>query len=229
MRAWLTRGPLPTTYVCRQWCLPDDVDLRQVIAGALTQLFDPVNWEQIDETAPTSEEMAEYYAALLSSQLDFERCCMFPGAIVYSPSDMLAPGWLPCDGRQVTQADYPELFGYIGYTFGGASGVFNLPDIQDKFIKTDGTDGEIGDEGGAKTVTLTTAQMPQHSHGLSQVALAQFTPQAYAGGEIPGTVVGVYPGGVPGTATDTTGGNGAHENQPVFITLKAVIYTGRCN
>lgn len=41
----------------------------------------------------------------------------------------------------------------------------NTPDLRDKFIVGAGLSYKMGDQGGATTVTLSTAQIPQHNHG----------------------------------------------------------------
>lgn len=40
--------------------------------------------------------------------------------------------WLPCDGRMLYRADYPDLFRTIGTLYGGdpTSGTFHLPDLR---------------------------------------------------------------------------------------------------
>ena len=41
------------------------------------------------------------------------------------------------------------------------------PDLRDRFIVGAGNNYSRGDTGGADSVTLTTAQMPQHNHGIN--------------------------------------------------------------
>jgi len=41
--------------------------------------------------------------------------------------------YLPCDGRTLQANSFPELYKVIGTTFGGGNGVFNLPDMRNKF------------------------------------------------------------------------------------------------
>ena len=69
-------------------------------------------------------------------------------------NDLTAGGWLICDGRALSSADYPQLFAVIGTSFGNgstdgdgnpASGDFNLPDMRGRFARgLDTTD--IGQE-----------------------------------------------------------------------------------
>jgi microcystin-dependent protein len=88
-------------------------------------------------------------------------------------------GWLRCDGRSVTKAEFGILFGVIGYTFGGSGNNFNLPDAQGRVVGHVGSslipdasfNYVIGDLSGQDQVTLTIPQLPAHNHtGLTGVA-----------------------------------------------------------
>ena len=74
-----------------------------------------------------------------------------------------------CDGSTLNKADYPELFNIIGTAYGG-DGVdtFRIPNLLGKVITcVDANDTDldtVGKTGGAKTVTLTTNEMPSHTH-----------------------------------------------------------------
>ena len=81
------------------------------------------------------------------------------------------PGWLSCNGQTVNRADYPALFDVIGESFGAGDGstTFQLPDFEDWIPM--GAGGavvpDVGNTAGALTHTLTTAEIPAHSHTLS--------------------------------------------------------------
>lgn len=85
-------------------------------------------------------------------------------------------GWLKCDGRALSVADYNLLFQVIGYAFTGSPGgtTFNLPNAQGRVPAAIGTSGgatwELGDLSGAETHTLTINQMPAHKHGSVDVS-----------------------------------------------------------
>lgn len=51
--------------------------------------------------------------------------------------DNVPKGWLLCTGASVKQSDYPDLYKVIGtyYGKGSASGEFNLPDYQGRFLR----------------------------------------------------------------------------------------------
>lgn len=84
-------------------------------------------------------------------------------------------GWLPCDGRTVTVAEYPTLYAAIGGAFGSApSGSFVLPDMRGRAPVGPDREGNVlsdgvslyvpGDKLGAATVSLTAAQNGPHTH-----------------------------------------------------------------
>ena len=85
------------------------------------------------------------------------------GTIVNWPSNSLPVGWLKCDGSAISRTDYSSLFSIIGTTFGAGNGstTFNLPNITDKNILGNGTLGQLG---GNNSVTLTTDNLPSHTH-----------------------------------------------------------------
>lgn len=85
-------------------------------------------------------------------------------------------GWLKCDGRAVSRATYGDLFLTIGITFGAGNGTttFNLPDAQGRVLGGVGTGTGLsarsqGQKVGAETHTLTSAEMPEHTHTSNAV------------------------------------------------------------
>jgi microcystin-dependent protein len=62
-------------------------------------------------------------------------------------TDRVPAGWLPCDGRSVTRAMYPELFDALGTAHGGNGTNFNLPDYRGRFLR--GVDGMAARDPGA--------------------------------------------------------------------------------
>jgi microcystin-dependent protein len=79
------------------------------------------------------------------------------------------PGYLLCDGTAVSRTTYSSLFTTIGIAYGAGNGTttFNLPNLQNRIPVGKGSDAEfdtLGETGGFKDVTLTSAQIPAHSH-----------------------------------------------------------------
>jgi microcystin-dependent protein len=79
---------------------------------------------------------------------------------------------LLCDGRQVSQTTYPDLYAALGSTYGAASGgLFFLPDLRAKFpcgigSFTNAGTVALGVATGADQVTLVAANHAAHTHSL---------------------------------------------------------------
>ena len=87
------------------------------------------------------------------------------GSIVNFAGSTPPTGWLICDGRELPILEYSNLFDIIGYTYGNdSSGYFCLPDLQDRVPLGKKSNTTLGDTGGSNSVTLTTNQLPSHSH-----------------------------------------------------------------
>lgn len=91
------------------------------------------------------------------------------------------PGTLIADGRQVSAAEYPELFAVLGSRFGDANtGQFRLPNLIDR-VTTGGTN--VGQYVGTNTVSITVNNIPSmsftipaHSHDVTIPADVYATP-----------------------------------------------------
>jgi microcystin-dependent protein len=76
-------------------------------------------------------------------------------------------GWLFCDGQFLAISENDALFNLIGTTYGGdGQSTFALPDLRGRLPMHQGGGFTIGQPGGVETVTLTTQQIPSHTHGL---------------------------------------------------------------
>ena len=74
-------------------------------------------------------------------------------------------GWLICNGQAVSRTVYAALYAVIGTTYGAGDGstTFNVPNLVNKTVRGSNS---LGKTGGADTVTLTTANLPAHTHGV---------------------------------------------------------------
>jgi microcystin-dependent protein len=78
-------------------------------------------------------------------------------------------GWAYCSGQLVPISENDTLFTLIGTTYGGdGQETFALPDLQSRVPIHMGTSlgntYTIGEQGGVESVTLTTNQLPVHTH-----------------------------------------------------------------
>lgn len=169
-----------------------------------------------------------------------ERTFFVPvGGIIPSALTTEPTGWLFCYGQAVSRTTYAALFAAISTTYGAgdASTTFNLPDLRGRVIAgqddmggvsanrltglTDGVNGDtLGAAGGLETQTLTTAQLPAHSHVMG-VGTVNVTTGAQ--GLCPNTTA---VGGQAAAASTNNEGSGAAHNivQPTFI-LNYIIRT----
>lgn len=105
------------------------------------------------------------------------------GSIVEYAGSTAPTNWLLCFGQAISRTTYATLFGIIGTTYGVGDGstTFNIPDKRGRVsvgkdnmggsaasrVTTGGSaiDGStLGASGGGQTQTLTTAQIPSHTH-----------------------------------------------------------------
>jgi len=81
-------------------------------------------------------------------------------------------GWATCDGQSIAISENDTLFNLIGTTYGGDGvNTFNLPNLAGKVPMHAGNGGTgttyvTGQGGGVSQVTVSTAQMPQHTHPI---------------------------------------------------------------
>ncbi|HEX8151663.1 MAG TPA: tail fiber protein [Thermoanaerobaculia bacterium] len=78
-------------------------------------------------------------------------------------------GWEFCDGQLIPISENEALFQLIGTTYGGdGESTFALPNLQSRVPMHAGTNAGqtfvLGEQAGSEEVTLTTNQIPVHSH-----------------------------------------------------------------
>ena len=94
----------------------------------------------------------------------------FVGEIRMFAGNFAPASWMFCDGSVLPIAGNETLFTLIGTTYGGdGQTTFALPNLQSRVPVHFGTDTfgnnyTLAQTGGAETVTLTTSQIPSHSH-----------------------------------------------------------------
>jgi len=126
----------------------------------------------------TTYEAAKYSfdGASITGLAGLNTGLIIPWSTTTAPS-----GFLECDGTAVSRTTYAALFAVVGTTYGAGNGstTFNLPDLTDKTVvaRSTANSKSLAQTGGANTVTptgnisgstgsttLTTAQIPSHTH-----------------------------------------------------------------
>lgn len=76
-------------------------------------------------------------------------------------------GWAFCNGALLAISEYETLFNLIGTTYGGdGQSTFALPNLSGRVPIHTGNGFTIGESAGVEEVTLTTSQIPAHTHPL---------------------------------------------------------------
>ena len=89
----------------------------------------------------------------------------FIGEIRMFGGNFAPAGWAFCDGSLQVISQNDALFNLIGTTYGGdGQTTFALPDLRGRVPVHVGPGFALAQAGGAETVTLTTSQIPAHSH-----------------------------------------------------------------
>jgi microcystin-dependent protein len=141
-------------------------------------------------------------------------------------------GWLICDGGAYSRATYATLFGAIGVYYGAGDGstTFNIPTLLGRVpvgFDPDQTEfNQMGKKGGTKTVTLTVAQMPSHTHPIVRTASASGM-TVTNDSVYDGTAANRYhlADGTAGIVTTATGDGGSHPNLTPYNTVNYLIKT----
>lgn len=203
--------------------------------GLLEYMASLPTWITTGET--DAQEAADIFATVYNEA----RTMLF---LIGMMSDFAAPlpddsGWLQCDGTLYLQTAFPDLYAAIGDTYHSGttpSGYFRVPDTRGRVRATinGGTSvlpsfaDAAGGLGGASSITLSTAEMPSHTH------IDAGHTHAYASAGVNATTIGPgapQPTAVPvptitgsGNASlSTEGGDTAHENVQPTIALYTYI------
>lgn len=76
--------------------------------------------------------------------------------------------WAFCNGQILAISQYEALFSLIGTTYGGdGQNTFALPNLQSRIPFHQGTGFVLGQLAGSEQVTLTTQQIPSHTHAAN--------------------------------------------------------------
>ena len=104
------------------------------------------------------------WGTLVNENFDKIDATSITGVIQMYAGSTAPSGWLICNGQAVSRTTYAALFAVIGTTYGAGDGstTFNIPNLVNKTVRGSNS---LGKTGGADTVTLSTANMPAHSHG----------------------------------------------------------------
>ena len=119
----------------------------------------------------------------------------YVGEIRMFAGNFAPAGWAFCNGQLLSIAENEVLFNLIGTTYGGdGQEVFALPDLRGRVPIGANNNYVIGQTGGVESVSLTTNNVPPHSHNaqivVSNTNATVNTPTASSNLATPGSLSG---------------------------------------
>jgi microcystin-dependent protein len=143
-------------------------------------------------------------------------------------------GWFFCDGQVIPISEYDTLFTLIGTTYGGdGQETFGLPDLRGRVPVHQGTGSDglshiVGQLDGVESVTLSTQQMPSHSHAF--VASTADGNVITPSGTLPARSLNIKPytnsatdGSFAASAIQSAGSSQPHDNMQPYLGLNFII------
>ena len=152
-------------------------------------------------------------------------------------------GWMFCEGQLLPISENETLFQLIGTMYGGdGESTFALPDLRGRIplhfgTGPDGTTYIQAETGGVEEVTLTTQQIPVHTHAQFCFSDATGAPTSNPAAGVPGVAditqyndLTVAPNtqptsqlGTPGFTSAITGGSQPHTNFQPYLCINYII------
>ena len=151
-------------------------------------------------------------------------------------------GWAFCNGQLLPVSQNTALFSLIGTTYGGdGRSTTALPNLAGRVPMHPGrgpglTSRRLGQTSGVEAVTLSEAQLPNHSHSVqadaqaggllgggadSKTPIGSHLGNTVAAGEFFATGTADTP--MNASAVDNTGGSQAHNNVQPFLAINFII------
>jgi microcystin-dependent protein len=144
-------------------------------------------------------------------------------------------GYLLCDGSSVSTTTYAALFAVIGYTFGGSGASFTLPDYRGRMPIGVSGSYALASTGGSATTTLITANLPSHTHSITDpghshgvLTYQGGAPDNWISGSFSNSPVNTYStnSATTGiTATNATGSGTAATTISPYLAINFIIQT----
>ncbi|MEM8958335.1 MAG: tail fiber protein [Pseudomonadota bacterium] len=134
---------------------------------------------------------------------------LYIGQIIMGGWSFCPRGTVATDGQLLPISQYQALFSLLGTQFGGdGRTTFGLPDLRGRIAMHTGTGAGLsprreGAKGGAEIVTLTTQNLPAHSHTATGTPTATVTPGSNPNpaGNLPALTTSAPAYAAPGGAT----------------------------
>jgi len=152
----------------------------------------------------------------------------FIGEIRMFGGNFAPVGWAFCNGALVAIDQNDALFNLIGTTYGGdGQTTFALPDLQSRVPVHVGPGFALGQSAGVETVTLTSSQIPAHSH-VPQANAGVGSQSSPAGGVWAQSTLNQFSSAAPSVtmapqALGSSGGSQPHDNMVPFLVVNFIL------
>ena len=210
---YITPNSIPSASICGRLLIPDDIHILAAVKGAILELAKVHNWEQVGtvDAVAMATRMQEMYDDFLESD------CNMIGTITHYVQDTPPSNILACDGSVYNRVDYPKLYAVLPAILILDADTFNTPLVEDAFLLGAGASYSHLANGGNKEITLSLAQMPNHSHWYDKPT---FNVDVESVGVPDPTGVGQP--FIP-TTTSSVGSGEAHDNMPPYVAFNVGI------
>ena len=157
----------------------------------------------------------------------------FVGEIRMFAGNFAPRGWALCDGQLLAVSSNDALFSLFGTIYGGdGRTTFGLPDLRGRVPVHSGSGPglsprSIGQKSGSESVTLTSTQLPTHTHSLQGSTDPATTPDpsgnvfARTSGDVYGSDFSASD--MNGAAVSNRGGNQSHTNLMPFQVVNFIV------
>ena len=143
-------------------------------------------------------------------------------------------GWAFCDGQLMTISENDAMFVLIGTTYGGdGESTFALPNLQSRIpihmgAGPDGVTYQLAEAAGTESVTLTSQQIPIHTHALlgSTSGATAGNPQGQVlgqSGQVQYMIEADATLAMNANSITPVGGSQPHENCQPFLCINYII------
>lgn len=151
-------------------------------------------------------------------------------------------GWMFCEGQLLPISENETLFQLIGTTYGGdGESTFALPDLRGRIplhfgTGSDGITYQLAEAAGVESVTLTTQQIPIHTHAMfcfsDATGAVTSNPQSAVAGPADINQYNNLSGapsapdtqlGTPGFTSAIAGGSQPHDNFAPYLCINYII------
>ena len=158
----------------------------------------------------------------------------YVGEIRMFAGNFAPAGWMFCDGQLLPISENETLFNLIGTTYGGdGQETFALPNLQSRVPMhmgkgKDGVTYQLAEEAGTESVTLTTQQIPSHTHAFmgSTTAATLTSPKdsvVATSAQVDYLTIATASVAMNANAITPAGGSQPHENCQPFLCINFII------